>query len=170
MPRKPNFRREEFLRLWRSTGFDPKKKIDCGIQAGYNESTIRSPRGPSKTIRDIIVREMDRTKGLTVKDVVQVHANQMAAMNAMRPDMPDNSARLKAVDMAYKIRDAYPNPRIQISSERTQNVNISIETLQAAEAATGEKIIDLIPEKDWSEEPLELEAGGGDEEEVDGSL
>ena len=160
-----NFRKYHFFRLWRDTGFDPSKKMECLREADYPASASGYM---TKSVNKIICRQMDLTKGLKLRDIVQKHAD---LIDAHKDGQPENPVQLKALELAYKMRDAIPNPRLQIQTEKTENVNISIETLQAAEVATGEKIIDLIPEEDWSEEPLLTEGEpGGEEAEIDSSL
>jgi hypothetical protein len=143
---KWNPQRRMFFELWKETGFDWSRRSECMKKAGYADSTIKSSAARKaiiKPIRDIILDTME-VKGLTVTKIVETHRDQLDAMSAANPKMPDNGARIKAVDMAYKIMGAYPDPKIQIES-RSIKVNIDMETLAAAQEASGENIIDMIP-------------------------
>jgi hypothetical protein len=140
-----SFEQREFLRLWQAEGFDRDKRDECLLLAGYADSTIKH-RGKkiAMSANELVCRTMDR-KGLTVEKIVEKHAEQLEAVDAKNPEAADNNARLRAVDMAYKIRGVYPNPKIEIDKKEI-SVSITMETLRAAEAATGDSIIDLLPE------------------------
>lgn len=139
------FERREFYRLWREAGFDPKKRKDCLLAAGYSPSTV-SQKGKeiARNIQDVVVRKMEK-KGLTLDKVVETHLEALDA-NDPKYNEPDHKTRLKAVDMYYNMRGAYPAQKVDINSRKEVSVEISVETLQAAEIATGEGIIDVIPE------------------------
>src|SRR3990167_795475 len=144
---KWNPQKRMFFELWKETGFDFSKQNECMKQAGYADSTIKSKRSREsivKPIRDIVLDTMER-KGLTVSKVVETHREQLDAMSAAKPRQADNGARIKAVDMAYKIMGAYPDPKIQVET-RSISVNIDMETMMAAQEVSGENVIDLIPE------------------------
>ena len=139
------FERREFYRLWRDSGFDPKKRNECLAAAGYAPSTI-AHRGKkiARSVQEIVVRKMEK-KGLTLDKVVETHK---AALDANDPKFgtPDHKTRLKAADMYYNMIDAYPSQKVDVNTHGSMSVEISVETLRAAEAATGENIIDVIPE------------------------
>jgi len=159
-----SYEKKKFYSLWKEVGFNPKYRNDCLSRAGYAASTIRT-RGKKiqREIHEIVSGEMDR-QGMTLTKLVSVHKEQLEANLPERhiltkdgtqvplPSSPDNHARLKALDMAYEIKDAYPSKKLEINQRKDIAIRITMESLKAAEEATGEKIIDLIPGEDWEPE------------------
>ncbi len=155
--------RRDFYDLWKKTGFDPALRNECLEKAGFAKSTIRTMgKKIAEPVQKIVCREMDR-QGMTLTKVVNAHKKLLTAESAAHPGEPDNPTRFRAVDMAYRLRDAFPSHKVDIN-QRNLSVAISVDTLRAAEEATGEKIIDLIPEdviEVEPEEPLYLEEANG---------
>jgi hypothetical protein len=147
-PSKWGPQKKRFYSLWKETGFAWDQRAACMVKAGYAETSAKTGafrRDVSKSIQEHVISVMDR-KGLTLSKVVETHRDQLGAMSAANPKMPDNGARIKAVDMAYKIIGAYPDPKIQIE-KRSISVNIDMDTLMDAQEASGERIIDIVPEE-----------------------
>lgn len=82
-------------------GKKAKSMKDAMLQAGYSESYSRVPQHlkKKKTWRDL----MDSL--LSEERLAKVHSDQLEAEDAY--GNPDNTARLRAVDMAYKLRGSY---------------------------------------------------------------
>lgn len=145
--------RRRFFELWRKCSFNPELRDACLREAGYRPSTIKAMgKKIAASVQEVIVREMDRRPGLSIRGIVDKHVQLLDAKHPKYKDQPDSPTQIKALEMAYKIRGGFPDPRIQIDERKEISISISATTLRAAEAASGERIIDVIPEEAFEEE------------------
>lgn len=150
-------RHREFLRLFALSGFDERKKAECAMMAGY------SPRYAQDRANQILnnpklndlLQQIMADRGLELEEVVDEHSRILTSgMHPFRPKMPDNMARLKAIDMAYKAFDVMPSAKVDIHKTVDAKYNMTIEDVRKMEQVTGEKIIDAKIVEEDDIEPL----------------
>jgi hypothetical protein len=85
-------------------------------KAGYPASTAKNPQQLTKSKSwDILMEEY-----LPAEELAQLHKEQLKATKIQFHDhskieLPDNDARLRALDYGYKIRGMYPKDQIEVS-------------------------------------------------------
>lgn len=147
-----------YLRLTAESGFDPKKKTACVRGSGYGKGTTAAMIESRPRVRALLEYEANR-QGLTLEKIVGRHVELIDCTLPVQgrypnhPKQPDNKIRMQAVDRAYKILDADAPTKLNIDKTERHYV-IPIEAWRRAEEATGEKIIDVIPEDEETDEPL----------------
>jgi hypothetical protein len=153
-PKKSNWTRRQldFYRMWQSTNFDPKKRYICLVKAGYSPRTQGSHA--SETLRSKIQKEMKR-QGLDPELLIKKHISLLDAKN--ETGFPDNSIQFRALDLAYRISDAFPETKLKVEKRET-SVHFDLEVAKVAEEITGEKIINTRRLEDGSYDPDDIEA------------
>lgn len=127
------------VREFARTGFDPARAKEAIVKAGYD---FPSKAFGNEKVRALVVDEMQR-RGMSLGSLTKEHKRIVfQARDPRNPDMPDNQVRLRAIEMAYKLHDAFPESRLKMRKETHQSFHFDIKTLERAEKATGEEIID----------------------------
>ena len=138
-------RRRVFYLRWARKQFDPSKRNECLAKAGYKQSVIKNQGSKiAKSVNFLIQKEMAR-QGIGPELLVGVHKENLKAMHPAHPESPDTAQRNVALKMAYELFDAFPSKKFEID-KRELVVNISMDTIQDIEEATGQKVMDQIPE------------------------
>lgn len=150
-------RHREFLRLFAESGFDERKKAECAYKAGYSMKYAQDRANQilnNPKINDLLQQIMAE-RGLELEMVVDEHKRILTSgMHPFRPKQPDNIARLKAIDMAYKGYDVMPSTKVDVHKTVDAKYNMTIEDVRKMEEVTGEKIIDAETIEEDDIEPL----------------
>jgi len=129
-------------------------KRQAAILAGYAPSTasIMAKRIMDKLScnRDY-VEEMER-QGLTIPKLVSAHKELLQAMHPFCPDQPDSKTRLKAIEMAFKLWDAFPSQKKNIQETETHQ-ELSIDDVKREQRSKEEKILIRKDVGETGEEP-----------------
>lgn len=130
----------------------------AAIHAGYAPSTasIMAKRIMDKLAGNrTYIEELER-QGLTIPKLVAKHAELLEAMHPFRPDQLDNSTRLKAVEMAFKLWGVFPSRNKKISEAESYS-ELSIDGIRRAEKYSKEKILIEDHVSEASEDPTREE-------------
>ena len=129
-------RQRKFYELWKAAGFMPDKKRECMTAAGFRPKTnmTKVMENMQSRIRAAMVRQ-----GANPEALARVHVRQLNARNAAHPEMDDNTAQLRALDMAYELFGAYPAKKLDINEHR-ESVAIEMKTVRMIHKVTGEDI------------------------------
>ena len=149
-------RQIRFLNLYQATGYDPSQKVNCAHLAGYKGPQAGYLATKAKTVRAILLEEMEKA-GLSLGAIVSTHAQMLKANKEgkYRESVPDNFTRMRAVELGYEMMDAMPEKKHSVKSQSMNVHRFQIETLKRAEEATGESIIDAdMVEEEELESPL----------------
>jgi len=129
----------KFLENYKNVNFDPAKRRQALIQAGYSESTA-TQRGLAieRSVKPHILRAM-RKAGIGPQRLTRKLSDLLDCDG--QPQV-----QLRALDMGLRLYDAYPNPKITSQTVEQRHVTADLDTLRVAEEVTGERIIDALPE------------------------
>lgn len=145
-PRKPTERQLKYLINRVKTNFDPKKKVwclkDAGYQPGKNAHAIAWQIEHSIAVRDQMQLYMDGDPRLTIQALVQKTGDLLECMHPFQKKMPDNTERRKTLEMAYKLRDAFPAKKLDIKKEvKSLHLNLGV-SQRAQEIRPDVKVIE----------------------------
>lgn len=132
-------KQQDYYVFWSKTGFDPDRRKECMVAAGYSENTYPSMVEKSTHLRELIYKSMSR-HGLTPDTVCKKLAEKLECLDP-KTEAPDNSNQLKAVDMTCKLGDFYPSQKVDVT-KREEYFKVDIQTIRLAEKFSGEKILD----------------------------
>lgn len=93
-------------------------------EAGYSDASAQNPQDLTQSKGWGELRE----QFLPLATLAALHKDQLAAEKAQVIDkeaemFPDNDARLKALDMAYKIWRLYPAEQVEITKRKYQEMS-----------------------------------------------
>lgn len=139
-------KQQDYYVYWSKTGFDPNRRKECMVAAGYSEKTPPSLVENSTRLRHIIERSMARN-GLTPDRVCEKLAEKLECTDPQY-EKPDNKNQLRALDLTCKLGDFYPSQKFEVR-KREEFVRLDMVTVRLAEELSGEKILDaeIVEEK-----------------------
>jgi hypothetical protein len=119
-------------------GFDPDKLRECMDEAGYSPNV--RPNQILGPMYERIQRRMDYL-GISTDALLLKHVEKLNCKHPAHPGQDDNSNQLRALDMFYKILQAYAPTKLEVDKTE-KHVDVSIEAVIQAEKISGEKILD----------------------------
>lgn len=131
------------------SGYDLSKLKECAIQAG-SPSSVASRVATStlgKMGNNPMVQKALKKAKVDVNRLATKLAELLDCEHPAHEGKPDNAIQYKAVEMGFKLHDAFPNPKLQIDENKTETirVEISAELVNRLEKVTGQKVIDIEP-------------------------
>lgn len=149
MKREPTTRQRAFLKHFTEAGFDNRKGKECAIKAGYTP-TNAAARASELKRSPLIKTPMQKAliaKGLDFDAMAKETARlALRSMSPFNPNMPDNEARRRTIEMAGKFHDAFPSQKIDIrkTEARYNMTEQDVQKLRAykAEQALEQGVID----------------------------
>jgi hypothetical protein len=153
-------RDQKFMDLWSGTGFDPTKKMDCALEAGFKPSGARMQPGRiiDRLAQNKKMQKALKKKGVTIDKLASKVAELMECNHplAREKDRPDTMTQLRATELGIRLQDAMPPARLDIESNERKEIIISAEVVERMEQYESREkklkdsgqIIDVIPEHD----------------------
>lgn len=122
-----------FYNHYKATGFNKKMKIASLRKAGSvavypNQRANQIISSLRKKLGEAMV-EFDLTPFPLAKEHARI---AYKAMDPRNPGMPNDTIRLRAIDMAYNLQDVYPPKKIDIDEKSEQKITVSMETIDRA--------------------------------------